>query len=185
MVTTTARVIEDEDVSEVRPGHSEHFTNDHPQKDIANTLHKLSKRAPVFPFDPFFGPKFAKKAIKFGPKLALKKSVKLAPGALALKKTSPFLLKKKSVKTVPLLGLGAPLLGPLAVKAVIKKPKKLVKEAGGPLAFSVLAGGGGGPLSALTGGGGGPLSVLTGGAGNFDQENIRLTLLRIRNGLFG
>ena len=141
MVTGAARVIEDEDRGDVR---STQFTND-----IGNTRHKLSKRAPVFPFVPFVGPK----AIKFGPKLALKKTVKLPKKAL--KKTSPFLLKK-SVKTLPLLG--APLLGPLAVKAVIKGPKEAIKLGGGPLALSALG-------------------------GNFDQENIRLTLLRFRNGL--
>ena len=151
MATAAAQVIEEE---EARHIHSTHLTeDDHAKNDIDNTRHKLSKRAPVFPFDPFVGPKFAKKAIKFGPKLALKKTVKLPKKAL--KKTSPFLLKK-SVKTLPLLG--APLLGPLAVKAVIKGPKEAIKLGGGPLAISALG-------------------------GNFDQENIRLTLLRFRNGL--
>ena len=149
MATAAAQVIEEE---EARHIHSTHLTeDDHAKNDIENTRHKLSKRAPVFPFVPFVGPK----AIKFGPKLALKKTVKLPKKAL--KKTSPFLLKK-SVKTLPLLG--APLLGPLAVKAVIKGPKEAIKLGGGPLALSAL-----------------------GGGGNFDQENIRLTLLRFRNGL--
>ena len=53
-----------------------------------------------------------------------------------------------------------PLLGPLAVKAAIKGPIEAFKLGGGPLALSAL-----------------------GGGGNFDQENIRLTLLRFRNGL--
>ena len=139
MATAAAQVIEEE---EARHIHSTHLTeDDHAKNDIENTRHKLSKRAPVFPFVPFV------------PKLALKKTVKLPKKAL--KKTSPFLLKK-SVKTLPLLG--APLLGPLAVKAVIKGPKEAIKLGGGPLALSALG-------------------------GNFDQENIRLTLLRFRNGL--
>ena len=96
MATAAAQVIEEE---EARHIHSTHLTeDDHAKNDIDNTRHKLSKRAPVFPFVPFVGPKFAKKAIKFGPKLALKKTVKLPKKAL--KKTSPFLLKK-SVKTLP------------------------------------------------------------------------------------
>ena len=139
MATAAAQVIEEE---EARHIHSTHLTeDDHAKNVIDNTRHKLSKRAPVFPFVPFV------------PKLALKKTVKLPKKAL--KKTSPFLLKK-SVKTLPLLG--APLLGPLAVKAVIKGPKEAIKLGGGPLALSALG-------------------------GNFDQENIRLTLLRFRNGL--
>ena len=139
MATAAAQVIEEE---EARHIHSTHLTeDDHAKNDIDNTRHKLRKRAPVFPFVPFV------------PKLALKKTVKLPKKAL--KKTSPFLLKK-SVKTLPLLG--APLLGPLAVKAVIKGPKEAIKLGGGPLALSALG-------------------------GNFDQENIRLTLLRFRNGL--
>ena len=139
MATAAAQVIEE---GEARHIHSTHLTEDgHAKNDIDNTQHKLSKRAPVFPFVPFV------------PKLALKKTVKLPKKAL--KKTSPFLLKK-SVKTLPLLG--APLLGPLAVKAVIKGPKEAIKLGGGPLALSALG-------------------------GNFDQENIRLTLLRFRNGL--
>ena len=139
MATAAAQVIEEEEARQI---HSTHLTeDDHAKNDIDNTRHKLSKRAPVFPFVPFV------------PKLALKKTVKLPKKAL--KKTSPFLLKK-SVKTLPLLG--APLLGPLAVKAVIKGPKEAIKLGGGPLAISALG-------------------------GNFDQENIRLTLLRFRNGL--
>ena len=139
MATAAAQVIEE---GEARQIHSTHLTeDDHAKNVIDNTRHKLSKRAPVFPFVPFV------------PKLALKKTVKLPKKAL--KKTSPFLLKK-SVKTLPLLG--APLLGPLAVKAVIKGPKEAIKLGGGPLALSALG-------------------------GNFDQENIRLTLLRFRNGL--
>ena len=139
MATAAAQVIEEEEARQI---HSTHLTeDDHAKNVIDNTRHKLSKRAPVFPFVPFV------------PKLALKKTVKLPKKAL--KKTSPFLLKK-SVKTLPLLG--APLLGPLAVKAVIKGPKEAIKLGGGPLALSALG-------------------------GNFDQENIRLTLLRFRNGL--
>ena len=139
MATAAAQVIEEEEARQI---HSTHLTeDDHAKNVIDNTRHKLSKRAPVFPFVPF------------APKLALKKTVKLPKKAL--KKTSPFLLKK-SVKTLPLLG--APLLGPLAVKAVIKGPKEAIKLGGGPLAISALG-------------------------GNFDQENIRLTLLRFRNGL--
>ena len=139
MATAAAQVIEEEEARHIK---STHLTEDDLAKnDIDNTRHKLSKRAPVFPFVPFV------------PKLALKKTVKLPKKAL--KKTSPFLLKK-SVKTLPLLG--APLLGPLAVKAVIKGPKEAIKLGGGPLALSALG-------------------------GNFDQENIRLTLLRFRNGL--
>ena len=149
VVTAAAQVIEDEDRGDVRPTQ---FTID-----IGNTRHKLSKRSPVFPFIPF-GPKLVKKSIKFGPKfvkkslisspLLLKKTVKLA-GPVAVKKSPFLLLKKKSVK---------PLLGPLAVKAVIKGPKEAIKLGGGPLALSALG-------------------------GNFDQENVRLTLLRFRNGL--
>ena len=130
------------------------FTND-----IGNTRHTLSKRSPVFPFIPF-GPKLVKKSIKFGPKFVKKSLI-----------SSPFLLKKTvklagpvAVKKSPFLLLKKksvkPLLGPLAVKAAIKGPKEAILLGGGPLALSAL-----------------------GGGGNFDQENIRLTLLRFRNGL--